>query len=180
MYKLLVDIKYCFGLTTALKPKGGYPRDALRAGIVLIALGFRNLVKKIFQGEFENFGKQFMQLENNEVKALSYFRNALEHNFYSFSYVHNDKKQCTKTRYNFYLSIKFEKAIEKFDANSISTEGVMVEKYGVNPRKVYIAFTSGLEKFKTDLLNKKSKYRKSFKSSFNLDYWTAVYPINSP
>jgi hypothetical protein len=166
LYLVLRDIRFCFGVGAEFN----LIRDDLefpdRAGILLIDIAFRNLVKKIFKSDFDMFAEKYMEITSDKLKGIRNLRNALEHNFYGLSFY--DKND--KFHYYYFLSYKYD-LIQEINKQP----NKMSVAYGVNPRKLYTSFEKGISSFKQTLLDRTNPDRKYFRSSLDLKSWIIIY-----
>jgi hypothetical protein len=162
LYLVLRDIRFCFGVGKEFNSI----RDDLefpdRAGILLIDIAFRNLIKKIFKHDFDEFAQKYMELTSDNLKGIRNLRNALEHNFYGLSFY--DKDDRCHYYYSLSYNYKLIQEIRKQPCEKFIT-------YGVNPRKLYSSFENGIILFKQILLKHSNPDRKYFRSSLDLKSW---------
>lgn len=166
LFLVLKDIRYCFGIGKEFNPVRDELNPANFAGVILLDLAFRNLVKRVFSGDFSVFARDYMGIkQSSDLGALRILRNALEHSFYSLYYYENSKK--------IYFSLGYYPEIIKKD--KMWKRPYPSEMYLVNPWKLYTAFIKGLRKFKDDLLNyKNAKMRSRFKKNTDIDNWVFI------
>jgi hypothetical protein len=165
LFLLLKDIRYCFGVGKEFNPVREHINPPESAGIILIDVAFRNVVKKVYDGNFEDFGKTYMDIEIKEqLEGFRYLRNALEHGFYSFQIYDKNTKR------NIYFRLSYgSHLIAKYP----STDPAKVV-FNVNPRRLYSAFTKGISSFREDLLKPGQFKRKTFARFVNIDDWIFI------
>jgi hypothetical protein len=165
LFLLLKDIRYCFGIGKEFNLVRDQIRPPESAGIILIDVAFRNVVRKIYDGDFEDFGKTYMGITTvAQLEGFRHLRNALEHGFYGLQTY--DKK--TKSDIYFRLSYGSH-FIEKYP--SVDPSKVI---FNVNPRKLLLAFMKGIGLFREDLLKPDCSKRKNFSHFVNIDKWIFI------
>lgn len=171
------DARHCFEVGKEFNDCRDKLHEANFAGIILINIGFNNMVKKIFSGQFEKFADQYMDIHSHkELYGLRLLRNSLEHSFYSlYTYEIRKNKDGKEEKVKVYFSLDFYNFIIKKDPDW--KRDYPSEMFMVNPRRLFTQFESGCQKFKNDLLDHSNiKLRNQFARFYDVDQWIVTGP----
>jgi len=177
LFLVLKDARYCFAVGKEFNECREKLHEANFAGIILINIGFTNMVKKIFSGQLEKFAEQYMDIHDSvELNGLRLLRNSLEHSFYGlFTYENRKNKDGEDEKVKVYFSLGFYNFIIKKDPDW--KRDYPSEMFMINPRKLFTQFESGCKKFKNDLLDhSNTKLRSQFTKYYDVDQWIATGP----
>lgn len=170
------DARHCFEVGKEFNNCREKLHEANFAGIILINIGFNNIVKKIFSGRFEKFADQYMDIHSSEeLHGLRLLRNSLEHSFYGLHTYEVREIDGSKVKVKVYFSLDFYDFIVRKATDW--KRDYPSEMFMVNPRKLFTQFESGCKKFKNDLLNhSNTKLRNQFIKFYDVDQWIVTGP----
>lgn len=176
LFLVFKDARYCFAVGKEFNDCREKLHEANFAGIILINIGFNNMVKKIFSGQLEKFADQYMDIHNSDdLHGLRLLRNSLEHSFYSLYTYEIRENNGKKEKVKVYFSLGFYDFIIRKDADW--KRDYPSEMFMVNPRKLFTQFESGCKKFKNDLLDhSNTKLRDQFIKFYDVDQWIVTGP----
>jgi len=170
------DARHCFEVGKEFNNCRENLHEANFAGIILINIGFNNMVKKIFSGQLEKFADQYMDIHNSdELHGLRLLRNSLEHSFYCLYTYEIRENNGKKEKVKVYFSLGFYDFIIKKATDW--KRDYPSEMFMVNPRRLFTQFESGYKKFKNDLLDhSNTKMRNQFTKFYDVDQWIVTGP----
>ncbi len=166
LYLILKDINYCL--------RGSKNKDrADRASVVLVCIAIEIVVENVFfdhkKGEWRlgEFAERYMNLNEEEAKAIRKLRNALSHNNYSTVY----KDKSGRRELSFLITLNYIKKV-------IFQSKKDPSRYLVDPDKLRDSFVNAIEKYRNYLLKRESrKARKKFIRKFNSEIkdWEGIF-----